>query len=170
MIKVLITKVGFVKAVRYNAALIGVLSLLAFFLARPNPKHDFRSPEKWLRVSVWVDSHALRYAPFLWFTTGICFVFWGFYAVFFNLEDWASYHGFAKKDVPPGFRVQLGPDGADEVNDDAIRTFWLTCIINVSSTAGRIFAGCFAERYVVTNNFTSLVFSYTDQMPSASAL
>lgn len=149
MVKFLITEVGFNNAVRYNATLVGVTASISFLLAVPNPQHNFRRPEKWLQLDVWIDSHAFRDHAFNWFTAGICFVFFGFYAVFFNLEDWAAYNGFAQKDVPSGFDISLGPSGQDEVENDAIRTFWLLCIMNVSSTAGRLFSACFAERYVI---------------------
>lgn len=164
MIKFLITKVGFIDAVRYKAAVIGFTSLLAFFLAVPNPNHRYRKPEKWCKTSVWIDTNAFRSASFNWFTAAICFVFFGFYAVFFNLEDWAAHNGFAKKDIPPGFGVELGPGGQREVDNDAIRTFWLTCIMNVSSTAGRIFSGCFAERYVVSIGCILRILTYHSQI------
>lgn len=143
MIKFLITEVGYNNAVRYNATVIGVTAIIAFLLAVPNPHHTYRKPTRWMRTSVFIDTHALHNKAWVWFTASICFVFFGFYAVFFNLEDWAAHNGFAKKDTPPGLDISLG---AAEVPHDAIRTFWLLCILNVSSTAGRLFSACFAER------------------------
>lgn len=87
MIKFLITQVGFNDAVRYVATLVGVTSFTAYLLAVPNPAHHFRKPETWRSMRVWIDTNAFRDPAFCWFTAAICFVFFGFYAVFFNLED-----------------------------------------------------------------------------------
>ena len=87
MIKFLITQVGYNDAVRYVATLVGVTSLAAFLLAVPNPAHRYRKPETWRSLRVWIDTNAFRDPAFCWFTASICFVFFGFYAVFFNLED-----------------------------------------------------------------------------------
>jgi len=152
LFKFLLTEVGFNNAVRYNATLVGITCIVSFFLAVPNPNHKFRKPDTWARVSVWIDPEAFKDAAWCWFTASICFVFFGFYAIFFNLEDWAAYGGFAYKDVPPGFDIGLGQA---EVQNDAIRTFWMLCILNISSTAGRILSATYAEKYVLPTHICS---------------
>jgi len=94
MTKLLITHVGFNKAVQYVAAVVCVTALLSFVLATPNPAHQHRQPERWLSRRTWVDTHAFKNAAFCWFMAAIAFLFFGFYAIFFNLEEVRStrYH------------------------------------------------------------------------------
>ncbi|KAK4992975.1 hypothetical protein LTR50_000681 [Elasticomyces elasticus] len=151
MTKFLITEVGFNDAVRYVATLIGVTSTLAVFIARPKPTHHFRKPESWARLSVWVDMDAFRTPAFNWFTAAICFMFFGFYAVFFNLEKWAAAAGFGYKDQTPAamdIGLQL------EVPKDAIRTFWLLSIMNAASTLGRLSSAYLADYFGALNVHT----------------
>lgn len=142
MTKFLLAALGFNNAVRCVAGAIGFTCILAFLLATPNPTHVKREMRRWTEIRTWVDPDAFRNAAFCWFTAGICFMFFGFYAVFFNLEEWAAHTGFAIKDVPPGIaEVEL----PHEVKNDAIRTFWLLSIANGSSTFGRLFSAFFSE-------------------------
>ncbi|KAB8339045.1 hypothetical protein FH972_021981 [Carpinus fangiana] len=156
MTKFLITEIGFNNAVRCVAGVAGFTAVSSFLLCVPNPKHIFRKPETWKKVDVWVDPHACRNPAFNWFTASICFVFFGFYAVFFNLEEWAAHHGFGIKDVPPGLDISLGPE--QEVQHEAIRTFWLLSIMNASSTFGRLFSAAFAEGWGAVNIHMSATF------------
>lgn len=87
MTKFIITELGFNSAVRCVAGVIGFTALVSFFFCVPNPRHIFRKPETWKRVDVWLDPGAFANPAFNWFTAGICFVFLGFYVVFFNLEE-----------------------------------------------------------------------------------
>jgi len=87
LIRFLLVKCGFEIAVRWFTGLVGLTALLAWLLAVPNPEHIFRKPEKWSKLAVWVDMDAFRNPAFNWFTAGVCFMFFGFYAIFFNLED-----------------------------------------------------------------------------------
>lgn len=72
---------------RWFTGLVGLTAVLAWLLAVPNPDHIFRKPAKWTKLEVWVDMDAFRNPAFNWFTAGICFMFFGFYAIFFNFED-----------------------------------------------------------------------------------
>lgn len=47
MLKFLITETGFNNAQRYVATLTTVTAVLAILIARPNPEHQLRKPEKW---------------------------------------------------------------------------------------------------------------------------
>ncbi|TKA72885.1 hypothetical protein B0A49_08141, partial [Cryomyces minteri] len=108
MTKFLITQVGFNNAVRYVATVVCLTSVLAFFTATPRPTHIYRKPEKWTALKVWVDTQAFRNPAFCWFMAAICFLFFGFYAIFFNLEEWAASEGFGiRGDTPEGFEVGL---------------------------------------------------------------
>jgi hypothetical protein len=125
MAKFLLVEVGFNESTRYVATVTTLTSALAILIARPNPSHRLRKPKTWTNFRVFVDLHAYRYTPFAWLTASICFLFFGFYAVFFNLEEWAAATGLGYKDEIPG-----GPDISlqNEVPRDAVRTF---CRCNV---------------------------------------
>lgn len=144
MFKFVLPELGFNNAVRAVAGLVGFTALLSFFLCVPNPAHAVRKPKTWASVNAWIDPHAFQNPAFNWFTAAIAFVFLGFYPVFFNLEEWAAHFGFGQKDVPPGFE---GVQVAQEVNKDAIRTFWLLCVLNASSTSGRLVSSAISERF-----------------------
>lgn len=86
MTKFLIAKVGFNNAVRYVATVIAVTSILAVLIARPNPAHQSNKPSTLKDWRVFFDSSAFKNPSFVWLTASICFTFFGFYSVFFNLE------------------------------------------------------------------------------------
>lgn len=68
---------------------MAVTSLAAIFLARPNPRHNFKKGTEWGKLKTWWDMDAFRCPSFLWFTASVCAIFFAFYAVFFNLEEWS---------------------------------------------------------------------------------
>jgi len=74
-------------AVCYFSLMVCLVAFIALFLASPNPAQIARKPDNWARLSVWVDMDAFRNPAFNWFTAGICFMFFGFYSIFFNSED-----------------------------------------------------------------------------------
>jgi len=87
MLKELIPKVGFNAAVRYVAVVVSITAIISFLLASPNPEHVYRKPDSWFKVRVWIDTNAFREKAFVWLTAGIAIMFFGFYAIFFNLEE-----------------------------------------------------------------------------------
>lgn len=91
MLRFLITKIGFNNAVRGVAGLIGLTALFSFLFAVPNPEARARPPKTWKKLNVWIDPEAFKNKQFCWFTAAIAFMFLGFYAVFFNLEE-VSFH------------------------------------------------------------------------------
>lgn len=143
MIKTLIQTFGFNNAQRLTATLTAATCLLAIFLARPNPAHPARKPKSWAKVDVWVDTHAFRNHSFAWLCAAISFLFFGFYAVFFNLEEWAAQTGIAYKDDPNGG----GPLMQVHTHSDAMRSFWLLSIMNASSTLGRLGAAYLCDHF-----------------------
>lgn len=147
MVKTLIQEVGFNNAQRYTAALTAATCLLAIFLARPNPAHMFRKPETWKKVSVWVDTQAFRNHSFAWLCAAIAFLFFGFYAVFFNLEEWAAQTGIGYKDDARGG----GPLVDDNTHPDAMRAFWLLSIMNATSTVGRLSSAYLCDHFGAMN-------------------
>jgi len=148
MTKFLIASMGFNNAQRCVAALTTATALLSVLVARPNPAHQLRKPEKWLRVRTFVDTQAFRNASFCWLTAAICFLFFGFYAVFFNLEEWAAREGLGYKDeTPSGFEIGLN----HEVKKDAIRTFYLLSIMNGTSTLGRLSSSYLCDHFGALN-------------------
>lgn len=148
MTKFLITMVGFNDTVRYVATVVAVTSILVVIFARPNPAHPLNTPNTWRKVRTFVDTAAFRNTPFVWFTTAICFLFFGFYAVFFNLEEWAASEGLGyKDDVPSGVDIGL----KHEVHDDAIRTFYLLAIMNGCSTLGRVGSSYLCDHFGALN-------------------
>jgi MCP family monocarboxylic acid transporter-like MFS transporter 10 len=89
MIKFLIGSIGFVHATRAVAGLVSGTALFSWFCAVPNPKHPLNKDDdtKWLSVRKWIDTSAFQNSTFNWFVASIAFMFFGFYAVFFNLEE-----------------------------------------------------------------------------------
>jgi MCP family monocarboxylic acid transporter-like MFS transporter 10 len=135
MLRFLIESQGFNKAVRYVAIVIAVASFTAVLLARPNPAHTFRTPEKWMSKRTWVDTSAFRDAAFCSFTASICALFLGFYCVFFSLEEWAATTGVAHKGAPPpGDKISL-------------ETYWLLSIMNGCSTFGRLSSAYLCDKF-----------------------
>jgi len=91
-------------------------------------------------------------------TASICFLFFGFYAVFFNLEEWAAREGLGyRDDTPSGFEISL----PNEVKHDAIRTFYLLAIMNGASTVGRLSSSYLCDHFGALNvhAFVTLVSS-----------
>jgi len=78
---------SFGNAVRWFSTMVALVAFIALLLANPNPAQLARKPESWARMSVWVDMDAFRNPAFNWFTAAICFMFFGFYSIFFNFED-----------------------------------------------------------------------------------
>ena len=156
MAKFLLVEVGFNHSTRYVATVITLTSALAIFLARPNPAQRLRKPKTWIDFRVFVDLQAYRYAPFAWLTASICFLFFGFYAVFFNLEEWAAATGLGYKDEIPG-----GPDIAlqNEVPRDAVRTFYLLSIMNATSTLGRVSSAYLCDHFGALNVHAVVTFA-----------
>lgn len=144
MLKHLIAAVGFHVAQRYVSILTAFTSLLAAALAVPNPDRVIRVPGSWVSTRTYIDGDCFRRSSSLSLIIGIGLLFTGFYAVFFNLEDWAADTGLGRPDETPTTEdITL----KHEVQNDAIRTFWLLSIMNASSTFGRIgilFIGNFA--------------------------
>ncbi|KAI7284037.1 MFS general substrate transporter [Hortaea werneckii] len=147
MLKFLISSDGFNNAQRYVSTLTTATCILTIFIARPNPEHIVRKPEKW-RFGVFIDMHAFQNQAFNWMTASICFLFFGFYAVFFNLEEWAAREGLGYRDeTPSGFNIGL----ENEVHHDAIRTFYLLAIMNGSSTLGRLSSSYLCDLFGALN-------------------
>ncbi|KAI7219170.1 MFS general substrate transporter [Hortaea werneckii] len=147
MLKFLISSEGFNNAQRYVSTLTTATCILTIFIARPNPEHIVRKPEKW-RFGVFIDMHAFQNQAFNWMTASICFLFFGFYAVFFNLEEWAAREGLGYRDsTPSGFNIGL----ENEVHHDAIRTFYLLAIMNGSSTLGRLSSSYLCDLFGALN-------------------
>ncbi|KAI6812648.1 MFS general substrate transporter [Hortaea werneckii] len=147
MLKFLISSDGFNNAQRYVSTLTAATCILTIFIARPNPEHIVRKPEKW-RFGVFIDMHAFQNQAFNWMTASICFLFFGFYAVFFNLEEWAAREGLGYRDeTPSGFNIGL----ENEVHHDAIRTFYLLAIMNGSSTLGRLSSSYLCDLFGALN-------------------
>jgi len=98
----------------------------------------------WSNYRVWFDPEAIRDPGFRYFTMSIMMCFFGFYAVFFNLEEWAADKGFGVKDkIPDAFGDVTLPD---EVPSDAIRVFYLLAMMNGCSTLGRILSATLSDR------------------------
>jgi len=86
-IRFLIKALGWEKAILIVGAIVSATAFLTFLIATPDPNHQLRKPESWLSKRVWVDTSACRHPAYLWFVASIAALFFGFYAVFFNLEE-----------------------------------------------------------------------------------
>lgn len=87
MLRYLIDALDFVKAVRCVAGLTALTCLYSFIFATPNPDHDHHEPKKWLSKRTWFDTDVKTNKAFWWFTAAVAFMFFGFYPVFFNVEE-----------------------------------------------------------------------------------
>ncbi|KAL9090516.1 MAG: hypothetical protein Q9165_005277 [Trypethelium subeluteriae] len=140
MVKYLIGIQGFNADVRYTALSTVATSIFAFLVVQPSPAHQFRKPPQgWTSLSTWIDVDAMRNPTFVWYMVSISFMFFGFFAVFFSLEEWAAVKGFGLKKSP------TLPALPSEQPKDAIRTFWLLSIANACSTLGRLASAYLAD-------------------------
>ncbi|SLM38872.1 Major facilitator superfamily domain, general substrate transporter [Lasallia pustulata] len=144
MFKFLVARGSFPIAVRYLAILVGCTSFIAFLCAIPNPALILRIPDKWLAYEVWFDKSAFHRPPYPWFVAAMCFVFLGFYPIFFNLEDWAQWKGIGiKEDIANGTGGLHGESG--------FRTFYFLSIMNACSTVGRVLGAYLSDHYGALN-------------------
>jgi len=93
MTKYLITNLGFNNAVRCVAGLVCATAFLSFLCAIPNSNHPLNEDKTypWTSIRRWIDPSAFKNATFNWFCASIAFMFFGFYAIFFNLEEVSLY-------------------------------------------------------------------------------
>ena len=87
MLRSLIEAHGFNNAVRYVAILTSLTCIFSFIFCTPDPAHEHHTPKTWSDIRTWVDTEAFRNKAWCWFTAAIAFMFFGFYPVFFNLEE-----------------------------------------------------------------------------------
>ncbi|CAI6339037.1 unnamed protein product [Periconia digitata] len=140
MLRYLIDALGFNEAVRCVAALVTITSIYSFIFATPNPAKEKRSPKSYLALETWIDPEALRNRSFCWFTVAVAFLFFGFYPVFFNLEEWAAVSGFGTRGgstLPVHIKSQTS---------QPLQTFWLLTIMNGASTLGRLTMSAFGDK------------------------
>ncbi|KAH7393810.1 major facilitator superfamily domain-containing protein [Phaeosphaeria sp. MPI-PUGE-AT-0046c] len=149
MLRYLINELGFNNAVRCVAGLTSITCIFSFIFSSPNPDHDHHEPKKWASVETWFDSDAKANRAFWWFTAAVAFMFFGFYPVFFNIEEWASFHGYGTRD---GVGNQVTPS---EETDKPIETFWLLTIMNGASTIGRLLLAHFSDKMGALNMHAS---------------
>lgn len=142
---------------------IGITSIMAFFGAIPNPNHPLKKGDDgltWTSTRRWVDPPAFRVAAFNWTCAGIALMFLGFYAIFFNLEEWAAVKGFGYKDLALlGVTYHNGEDMETPHDGDALRTFIYLAIMNGASTVGRISSGWLADKYGALNVHFTVIFT-----------
>ncbi|KAJ4987337.1 hypothetical protein SVAN01_07207 [Stagonosporopsis vannaccii] len=141
MLRYLIEAVGFNNAVRYVATLTSLTCIYSFIFATPNPVHEFHKPESWFTIRTWFDTDAFRNKAWCWFTAGVAFMFFGFYPVFFNLEEWAAVRGFGTRNTNG-----VGQAPPPEVDDKPLQTFWLLTVMNAASTIGRLTLAQFSDK------------------------
>ncbi|KAF2099966.1 MFS general substrate transporter, partial [Rhizodiscina lignyota] len=153
MMKFLLAAIGFKKMTACIGALSFLLCAFAVVFAQPPAKwfeEKKTKPEKWLEVETFFDPSAFKNAAFRWCVASVTLMFFGFYAVFFNLEEWAAVEGYGKKDAVPGVIDEVTTPSHQEIDrgsDDAIRTFYLLSIMNACSTIGRIGSAIASERF-----------------------
>ena len=88
MLRYLIGLLGFDVGVRCTAVVAAATSIFSFVVIRPNPLHKIRKPvEGWMKLSVWIDKSAIHDPTMAWYMASVCFMFFGFFAVFFNVEE-----------------------------------------------------------------------------------
>jgi MCP family monocarboxylic acid transporter-like MFS transporter 10 len=87
MLRYLIEALGFNNAVRCVAGLTAITCIFSFIFATPNPDHDHHEPSKWASKRTWFDTDVQDNKSFWWFTAAVAFMFFGFYPIFFNIEE-----------------------------------------------------------------------------------
>ncbi|TKX18907.1 MFS transporter-like protein 163 [Elsinoe australis] len=107
------------------------------------PQPSTSSPSPILALKTWLDPVALRHPSFLLFTAAISMMFFGFYGVFFNLEEWAAQRrvGFKGATPPPC------PADQPDCVTPGLRTYWLLAIMNASSSVGRLSSSYLCDRF-----------------------
>ena len=105
---------------------------------------------KWLSLSVWVDREAFKRSAYVWFVASTMFFFLGFHVVFFNLEEWAAIKGFGKKGSiaahPEKPSFEAGKNGPSEIKENALDTWLILGIMNVTGIIGRCASGFVADK------------------------
>jgi MFS family permease len=148
MTKFLIQSHGFNLAARYVAIVVCLTAALAVIIARPNPAHQIRKPDTWFKLSIFWDTHAFQNRAYSFLVASIAFLFFGFYAVFFNLEEWAVNEGFGyRKAINTGLNAGIEAKPAR----NSIETFWLLSIMNASSTIGRLGSAYLCDHFGALN-------------------
>lgn len=170
MFKFLILDLNFPNTARCVAAVTTASSILAIIIASPNPEFGIRIPERW-SFSVFVDWSAFKNAGYSWFCAAICWMFFGFYAVFFNLEEWAAVKGLVGSNMPvsevcilltscaQGYKDEIPNSESDTVpgfgyktpSNNAVRTFYLLAIMNATSTIGRLGSAYLCDHFGALN-------------------
>jgi len=87
MLRFLIDSLGFNNAVRAVAGLAAITSIYSLLFATPNPAHSHPRPQSYRKLTTWIDPEAFSNKSFIWMTIAVMFLFFGFYPVFFNLEE-----------------------------------------------------------------------------------
>lgn len=87
MTRYLIDSLGFNQAVRMVAILTTATCAYSLIFCTPNPTHALHKPQRYRSIRTYVDPDAFGSAPFCFFTIAVAFLFFGFYPVFFNLEE-----------------------------------------------------------------------------------
>lgn len=155
MSRELIGRLGFNIATRWVATVITLTCVLAIFIARPNPEHITRKPDTWFSVKVFWDVNAFKNRGFAWLVASIAFLFFGFYAIFFNLEEWAVSAGF-------GFRstnsVGVNEGIPQTPASGQIATYWLLAIMNACSTVGRVGSAYLCDHFGALNVHCAVTF------------
>ncbi|CAN9087848.1 unnamed protein product [Alternaria alternata] len=145
MLRYLIQSVGFNNAVRYVATLTSVTCIYSFIFCTPDPAHEHHEPKSWGKLKTWFDTEAFKNKAWCWFTAAVAFMFFGFYPVFFNLEEWASVRGFGTRDRTGS------PVSPSDTTDKPLQTFWLLVIMNGASTVGRMLLAHFSDKVGALN-------------------
>ncbi|KAF7191535.1 MFS-type transporter dbaD [Pseudocercospora fuligena] len=155
MTRYLIENVGFNNAARGVAGVVCGTCIIAIFAAQPNPKHEFNTGQSFRKLDTFIDSSAFKNPAFLWLCAAISFLFFGFYAVFFNLEEWAVSEGFGYREA-----TQVGANAGLPHNkpDGTLETFWLLATMNATSTLGRVGSAYLCDHFGALNVHTVVTF------------
>ncbi|KAF2157876.1 MFS general substrate transporter [Myriangium duriaei CBS 260.36] len=151
MLRYLIEIYGFNNAVRFVTLLCFLLNLVAVGLARPHPTFPIRRPDSWKSWNAWVDPSAGRNMPFILFTAAIAMMFFGFYGIFFNLEEWAAHRGVGFKGANP---PPCPLDGTNCIKP--LKTYWLLAMMNGASSIGRLSSSYLCDRFGALNVHASV--------------
>ncbi|KAF2500722.1 MFS general substrate transporter [Lophium mytilinum] len=145
MIRYITALIGFNNAVRCVAAVAAGTGFFSFVFATPDPHHEHPQPQSYRKLKTWIDTAAFKNTAFCWYMVSISFLFFGFYPVFFNLEEWAATRNFGYRDGLGAAENQGPPRPSGR--EDPIQTFWLLSIMNGSSTCGRLIMAFLSDSF-----------------------
>ena len=134
MLRFIEPRVGLANTILVIAGMLAFLCLVAVALASHNPAQRPTRPTSWIAPRTYIDASAFRQKSFLALAAATACFFLVFYGPFFGLEAWSFATGV-------GYKGTFRPDP----NVPSLRTYYILCVLNGSSTIGRLTASLLSD-------------------------